>query len=290
MPTSSSSSRSAERRTEPIGSLAPSVAASRAVRAAGSGQRPSLRAVAARTPRARDPRTTAGTDDPHPDRRRGRTRGRSRAGTAHRSACSRSPTRSIRRSTTRSTARRSAGSTRSSAAATSSRAISASSATRSGCRSPTSAATTTAAATGLETSSNAPQPLASGSLVEVDGHHRGAVRMARAAGRTRRRATSRAPGWTSSGSRGRWSCAACAGGARRSSCSATPRRAGWGTARPTRITSGSRPTAGCSSASGRRSGSTATRRRRPSPTGATSLGDRGGQRHGSVVVELVPPQ
>ena len=31
-----------ERRTEPIGSLAPSVAASRAVRAAGSGQRPSL--------------------------------------------------------------------------------------------------------------------------------------------------------------------------------------------------------------------------------------------------------
>jgi hypothetical protein len=31
-----------ERRTEPIGSLAPSVAASRAVRAAGSGRRPSL--------------------------------------------------------------------------------------------------------------------------------------------------------------------------------------------------------------------------------------------------------
>jgi len=31
-----------ERRTEPIGSLAPSVAASRAVRTAGSGKRPSL--------------------------------------------------------------------------------------------------------------------------------------------------------------------------------------------------------------------------------------------------------
>ena len=141
-----------------------------------------------------------------------------------------------------------------------------------------------------ELAAEAPKPLASGHLVRARRHHGRAIRMARArprTGPTRRdarlagrrasvRAAVRAP-------RARHDVTACWSSAMR-------RRAGWGTAIRTRTTSASAPTAGCSSASDRRSGSTATRRPPASPTGVDAFGSSVvANVTGSVIVELVPP-